>query len=769
VDGESDLEAVGPNLVKPGADTTHKIVRIWMDAASNWLRYVSVDRVDDLPARVRVTIPRTPTIDNGSAAIVVYMESHGAETLASAIADSGQTEYEKFLGAAADLARITPNTIPLLKRHGRPNSQARSLAKRLKHHPQAPSLADYLAIKDVRKQLALIVERIAQGALPANEDARERAEFWRHKLNELRTPSSHQKFRLRVDQLLSKPRSPETEQEVLDELSRTVRHEEQLVFWHPIQQQTGTDALSTCIRWSGLVAFCERHVTRGNAASSSISIRDALLLDNVDDGRSRPIEVQWAHRLRDDTKRLHDLAMTAGIDVNGRLAITDLLQALEDLLDGKCAEFTALVRRVKPITIVITSWAMQSRRHIADRLYRLLTELRVATSRLLQLIDGSRSIPGLLILDHYFHHEAIGNHGCGPGRPNDIEWRTIANLLTSHAKEAVELWHMEVGTPARSLAHIVTRSGTPVSLAMLEENSYHALVLSAANLLVGGRIRVNRLQGPTPLPSRDAAPSANKARDTLVRQMLSLPAGWPTETARQLQREHADALDQCAPPKPAATGDPIKAAPVGGTSAASDDNAPSLRITASFYRAGDSWHIAYGESEGHVRHNVGFEYIRKLLLSPNTPIDGWKLARNEPVPQLAQQEVVDRETLEDAREAITNLEKRKAEAADHQEVADLEHKAQKLRNYTQAATQARGGKRQPKTERSELERTRDSVGKAIGRALEKIRDVCKPLHDHLSACIHHPTSTHPCYTCSDDAMPVWQLTAKEMTRQTDDD
>jgi len=545
VEGEREQEASAPS--QTARDTTPIVVTIrrWNTAAKKWREFVSAEPERGPPTRLRVTIPRQPMLDDEDNAVVVYTDPPSKRTLSRAIAASSNTRVGDYLDAAANLARTSKQLDGLLRRFKLKLMPASTLATALRKRPLQPTVKEYASTRYVQRQLEEIDRRIWLGELPEKEDKIERIAFWNEQLLEVRTPGAHRDLSQTVDEIVSKPRVPETEQGLLDVFARNRRHEEVLAHFAPVRQQTGKDTISLCHRWSDLIEIGERCFLRRDPGAATASIRDAVLSQGF--GRdlpdaAEPLAVEWARRLQEDTQNLQHHAESAGFSSGETLPISNLALTLNKMLAGELVEFWSCVTQAQPLVNHVTGKASRSWRHVADRLYRMTVEIHHGVRRLLGLITAHRSRNlALLILDQYFRDGPTTMHLCGLGRQNDIEWRWITMMLAAHRAEADELWQQESGTPPRSLQRILARSGTPVEFAMLNENSHHGLVLKVARIFLDGANDPLRLPHG---PMREGERDAYDLRHELVDKMLKLDSRWPPGTMRELEREHAAALAQ---------------------------------------------------------------------------------------------------------------------------------------------------------------------------------------------------------------------------------
>lgn len=179
---------------------------------------------------------------------------------------------------------------------------------------------------------------------------------------------------------------------------------------------------------------------------------------------------------------------------------------------------------------------------------------------------------------------------------------------------------------------------------------------------------------------------------------------------------------------------------------------------ARFFRASKViWQVGLGQTARPMNTTRGMEYVHKLLSSPGLPIHAWTLANGTPPPTETVDEVVDWPTLEQMRQSLRVLREERAETNDQARLDDLDEEITKLQGYLSASTTGMGSERRPRRARTDCEKVREKVGKAITVAIRNVARVDEALGTHLEKWIVNPAGMEPCYACPKDDRPVWQL------------
>lgn len=173
----------------------------------------------------------------------------------------------------------------------------------------------------------------------------------------------------------------------------------------------------------------------------------------------------------------------------------------------------------------------------------------------------------------------------------------------------------------------------------------------------------------------------------------------------------------------------------------------------------DSWQLTFDGVSRTTRHLIGMDYLAQLLAHPNTPVCVWRLKHGIDAPAERTDEVTDRQTLDSVRRGLDEARLRLEETADIEAREDLAQSIKQMEQYLSRSTKLDGGERHARLQRTELERVREQVGKAIKTALKRIQQCHPTLHEHLLATLRDPTGLTPCYSGAADALPAWQIKA----------
>jgi hypothetical protein len=119
--------------------------------------------------------------------------------------------------------------------------------------------------------------------------------------------------------------------------------------------------------------------------------------------------------------------------------------------------------------------------------------------------------------------------------------------------------------------------------------------------------------------------------------------------------------------------------------------------------------------------------------------------------------MVDEPTLESVREALATKRAELDEETDPEARETLKTTINKLEGYLSSNLSKHGSKKAPRRERTECERLRETVGKAIKKALARIKVELPALHDHMVKWLKTPCGMAPCYACPDAERPRWVL------------
>ena len=220
------------------------------------------------------------------------------------------------------------------------------------------------------------------------------------------------------------------------------------------------------------------------------------------------------------------------------------------------------------------------------------------------------------------------------------------------------------------------------------------------------------------------------------------------------------------PPRQPASEPPEVVPPLSqptGTMDASLDKAkessPADRVQVNrFYRKGNFWEVEFGGRSMMIKDLSGMRYLAQLLDKRGVPIHAWTLRNGELPPVIASDEMTDLQAIDAAKERVAKLEQLLALTDDLEERDELEEELVILRKYLNSTgTRTRG----PKSVRSvsnEIEMNRNTVGKAISKAIEAIGEQLPELASHLQISVKSPRSRTPVYTPPEDT-PPWHVAA----------
>jgi hypothetical protein len=215
------------------------------------------------------------------------------------------------------------------------------------------------------------------------------------------------------------------------------------------------------------------------------------------------------------------------------------------------------------------------------------------------------------------------------------------------------------------------------------------------------------------------------------------------EIERQTERQHSDADEPDG-----------GAASVSSARAAGDPASPGSH--ASFRRTGaQHWHVSFGGQSATIADSLGMDYLCQLLACPGLSVHVWKLRHGVEPPPESVECVIDDAAMAAMRKAIETKLAEHAETTDLDRRTSLDHEVAILRSHLKAATTNVGGKRRPRRARTDAEKMRELVGKAISTALHAIEASLPRLHEHLCKSLKVPGGMNPMY--APDELTPWTL------------
>lgn len=158
-----------------------------------------------------------------------------------------------------------------------------------------------------------------------------------------------------------------------------------------------------------------------------------------------------------------------------------------------------------------------------------------------------------------------------------------------------------------------------------------------------------------------------------------------------------------------------------------------------------------------MRDSKGLGFLHQLISRPNVRIQAWTLYHGTEPPPESIDEVVDGDTLEAVRGQLDILLARRAELLNPEEREDVDNEIGRLRKFITASTTGVGKRRRPRRVRTENEKVRERVGKAIAAALAAIKDCHPALYKHLDKTLEDRAGMEPCYACALGDLPAWAL------------
>jgi hypothetical protein len=171
------------------------------------------------------------------------------------------------------------------------------------------------------------------------------------------------------------------------------------------------------------------------------------------------------------------------------------------------------------------------------------------------------------------------------------------------------------------------------------------------------------------------------------------------------------------------------------------------------------WHIAFGGQLKPIRTSKGMDYVHKLLSAPGVSIHVWTLRYGTAPPQENLETSIDAQTLVDLRKTLDAKHAEREAATDQQRRDDLEVEIKQTQSFLTAQTTGIGPARRPRRVRTESERVRESVGKAIALAIARITTEIPACGEHLAKWIDNRSGMQPRYSCPESDRPAWVLNA----------
>jgi hypothetical protein len=518
------------------------------------------------------------------------------------------------------------------------------------------------------------------------------------------------------------------------------------------------------------------------------------------DERRAP-ELEWAEAFHSTTAALIPLVLDARME---DATLQRLLRDMEALLNGHQVTLTDVLHEVE--VTVRTLEGRYSHRSAVTQLHEVVRQIAGRISNIRTLLDRYvEPAIGLAVLDHYVKAPDTDPE---PGAPErSAAWRPIIEELRSLLSDARQLWGADTAHFDAKPANILTRaSAGTTKCGPIERNSAHEVVIAIGRLILdpsdSGALRQNELGRVAGVVDMPAETTRDVARLRVVRELASRQ--WWSDVELGLEREYAQAVtppswassprrpheaqstvtanaDSLAHAKHTNLPDTSERQPAdnigeqggerrehrlraqGGlhthetTDTTSTDDGNGVRLAATFVKSGSHWIVGMAGQTSTATHSKGMNYIKTLLMSPNSPVHTWTMSTGNPPPRDAQAPLVDRQTIQSLREQIDQMQVLQDESRDQEQREHLEEEMARLRRYIAQATRKQGNTRTPRLQRDDKEKVRETVGKAIIRAIEKLMDACPEVGEHLKACIASPTGMEPCYKCPVDQLPAWEL------------
>lgn len=155
-----------------------------------------------------------------------------------------------------------------------------------------------------------------------------------------------------------------------------------------------------------------------------------------------------------------------------------------------------------------------------------------------------------------------------------------------------------------------------------------------------------------------------------------------------------------------------------------------------FQKKGDYWHAAYNGTTTNIRHCKGMAYIAELIKNPGIEIHAATLRGiiegSDDIPILGSAgETIDRKATVEYRKKLVEIEEEKIQATDDGDIGRVEILTEKYERIYAEISRATGMRGEIRKDSDDQERARQSVTKAIGRAMKKIEVNHEPLWKHL--------------------------------------
>lgn len=167
-----------------------------------------------------------------------------------------------------------------------------------------------------------------------------------------------------------------------------------------------------------------------------------------------------------------------------------------------------------------------------------------------------------------------------------------------------------------------------------------------------------------------------------------------------------------------------------------------------FRKEGDVWRVRFGDESSHIKDRKGMTYLHMLLSQPQTSIPAVSLVASinnidEAMYSGSSGEILDKAAIEQCQERALEIAKDIAEARARQNDAEIElltNQLEAIEGYVKSGEGLNGRQRV----QSDAEKVRKSVGNAVDRAIEFIREYCPTLGNHLDNCVSKGIAL--CYT-----------------------
>lgn len=163
------------------------------------------------------------------------------------------------------------------------------------------------------------------------------------------------------------------------------------------------------------------------------------------------------------------------------------------------------------------------------------------------------------------------------------------------------------------------------------------------------------------------------------------------------------------------------------------DSAASA-ATCTVQRAGSRWVVSQGDLRAEVANLVGMQYVKALVDRPGEDVPAAELA-GAGVVDGARHELADRQTLDDYRQRVRELDVEIAEADDDADLARAEQLRMEREDLRDELGRVLGMGGSQRTFADTSERARTAVAKAVKRAIDAVEEVEPRLAEHLRTSI----------------------------------